>query len=71
MSTPRQHISVNRTYTSDADACLRAVSYLLKHPTSKKGARPDAPDDAEDLKLAEQEERRGPREIQDLLGGAA
>jgi hypothetical protein len=44
VTTPRQSVTVSRTYTPDADACLQAVSYLLKNSARKKGTRPGAPD---------------------------
>jgi hypothetical protein len=50
MSTHRQKASVSRTYTPDSDACLQAVSYLLKNSARKKGTRPGAPDDAKEIK---------------------
>ena len=38
MSTPRRSTSVSRTYTPDADACLRALITLLKKPVSHEGS---------------------------------
>jgi hypothetical protein len=37
VTTPRQSVSVSRTYTPDADACLQAVSSLLKEPVNHEG----------------------------------
>ena len=39
-------ISVTRSYTSEADACARALALLLKRPVSKEGGPHTAPDDA-------------------------
>jgi hypothetical protein len=36
----RRNISVTRTYTVAPDACVRALTLLLKNSVSKKAAKP-------------------------------
>jgi hypothetical protein len=36
---------VSRTYRPEADACLRALTLLLKKPVCKEGGSPTAPQD--------------------------
>jgi hypothetical protein len=44
MSAPKRSINVIRAYNPAPDACLRALTVLLKKPARKEGGPPTAPD---------------------------
>jgi hypothetical protein len=47
----RRNVMVIRTYRPEADACLRALTLLLKKPARKEGGPTTAPDnDAKESK---------------------
>jgi hypothetical protein len=50
VSTPKQRISVTRTYRHEPDNCARALELLLKKSVNKMAAEPAQPDGRDDVR---------------------